>query len=138
MTDALSTPDPLAPKGPIDRPPPSGPGSNIETWREFAAQQTGRSVEGDLEKIKNRHELIALVDQQPEAPEVREAPEGVEVYNEPKIQGPGGPAWAVPVEGGFVSEDDLRTAERERAAAELERKHQRAVDTLRQRDEELR
>lgn len=134
MTDALSTPNPLAPKGPLDRPPVSGPGSGEDAWRAFAEQETGRT---DLGR-KSRAELIALVDQQAEAPEVREAPEGVEVYAEPKIQGPGGPAWAVPVEGGFVSEDDLREAERKRAADELERKHQQAVDTLRQRDEKLR
>lgn len=134
MTDALSTPDPLAPKGPLDRPPSSGPGSSEEAWRAYAEQETGRT---DLAR-KSRDELKAIVDQQAVEPEVRKAPEGVEIHSEPKIRGEGGPTWAVPVEGGFVSEDDLRTAERERAAAELERKHQRAVDTLRQRDEELR
>ena len=134
MTDALSTPDPLAPKGPLDRPPVSGPGSGEDAWRAYAEQQLGRT---DLDS-KSRAELIALVDQQAEAPEVRKAPEGVDIYDEPRIEGPGGPAWAVPVEGGYVSEDDLRQAERKRAADELERKHQQAVDTLRQRDEELR
>jgi hypothetical protein len=134
MTDALSTPDPLAPKGPLDRPPVSGPGSGEDAWRAYASQQLDRT---DLDN-KSRAELIALVDQQPEAPEVRKAPEGVEVYDEPRIDGPGGPAWAVPVEGGYVSEDALRQHEIERAAEEKKRKHQLAVDMLRQRDEELR
>jgi hypothetical protein len=138
MTDALSTQN-----KPLSRPPVSGPGSDKEAWRAFAAQETGRSIEGDLEHIKDRHELIAIVDQAVEKPEVRKAPEGVDVLGAveddegreraPRAEGPGGPQWVVPVEGGYVPEDELIRAERQRERDEVARRHEQAVEQLKQR-----
>lgn len=133
MTDALSSRT-------LPRPPVSGPGSDTETWRAYAAQETGRSLEGDLDKIKTRDELISLVDQAatPEAP--KEAPEGVEVVEAeeddegrlrpPRFDGPMGPQWAVPVEGGYVAEDELIMAERRKEAERLAQRHQDRVAQL--------
>jgi hypothetical protein len=138
MTDALSTQDKK-----LTRPPVSGPGSDKEAWRAFAAQETGRSIEGDLEKITERHELIALVDQAVAKPEVRKAPEGVDVLDAdedaegrirpPRAEGPNGPQWVVPVEGGYVPEDDLVRAEREQEKERVARRHAEAVEQLKRR-----
>lgn len=136
MTDALSS-------RALTRPPNQGPGSDIESWRAFAAQETGRSIEGDLEKIQRRDELIALVDQavQPEAPKA--APDGVDVVEAeedeegrlrpPRFDGPMGPQWAVPVEGGYVPEDELVAAERKREAEKKAERHQDRVKQLQDR-----
>lgn len=138
MTDALSTPE---------RPPNQGPGSDMESWRAYAAHVTGRAIEGDLDKFQRRDELIALVDQAvaPEAP--REAPDGVEVHapeeddegreRPPAFSGPMGPQWAVPVEGGYVPEDELIKAEREREKERLAERHRDQIEQLRTRDEKL-
>lgn len=134
MTDALSTPKSLP------RPPKSGPGSDIETWRAFAAQETGRQIEGDLDKIKSRDELVALVDQAVAPEDLKKAPDNVEVVEPeedhkgrlrpPRFDGPMGPQWAVPVEGGYVAEDELVEAEREREAERSAQRHQDRVKQL--------
>ena len=130
MTDALSTPQ---------RPPVQGAGSDMESWRKYASHVTGRPIEGDLEKIQRRDELIALVDQAVTPETEKEAPEGLEVQEAdedgrpPRIDGPNGPQWAVPVKGGYVAEDDLRVAERE---AEAERQQKRHQDRLAQLQEQ--
>ena len=139
MTDALRT------DGGLPRPPESGPGSDKETWRAYVAEKTGRAIEGDLEKISTRDELIAIVDHMPPPEDVRPAPEGVEVLEAeedehgrerpPAMEGNnGGPAWVVPVEGGYVAEDDLVRADRERQAEEKKRRHAEAIAQLRPRD----
>lgn len=131
--DALSTPTEL------DRPPRSGPGSDIETWRRYAAQETGRAIDGDLENIKSRDELIALVDQAVERPEVKEAPDSVEVHEAdedgrpPVVEGPSGPQWMVPVKGGFVAEDELQRAEREREEERQAERHRDRLEQLKER-----
>lgn len=130
MTDALSTGTRL------DRPPVSGPGSGKAEWRAYVEQETGRTDLGE----KSRDELVSVLDHTgPDGTILREAPEDVEVHegNEdedgriraPRIDGPNGPQWAVPVEDGFVAEDDLVTAERD---AEKERKRERHADRLAQ------
>ncbi len=134
MTDALSS-------RALPRPPESGPGSGVEKWREYAAQETGRSIEGDLEKITSRGELIALVNQNAAPTAVREAPEGVKVVEPkkddegrlrpPAFEGNGGPQWAVPVEGGYAPEDDLVRAERAVEKEKLRKRHEEAVAQLR-------
>lgn len=141
MTDALRTP---GSGGPLSRPPESGPGSGVEKWQAYAAQETGRALEGDLDQIKERAALIALVDHLPPAEEVRVAPEGVEVVEAekddhgrerpPALEGNSGPQWAVPVEGGYVGEDDLRRAEAKAAAEETKRRHEERVAQLRARE----
>lgn len=131
MTDALSTPE---------RPPNQGPGSDIESWRNYAAHVTGRAVEGDLDQFRRRDELIALVDQAVAPEATKEAPDSVtvldarvvehdgeDVQRAPRIDGPNGPQWAVPVKGGYVGEDELTAAERR---AEKERTQQRHRDRL--------
>lgn len=144
MTDALRTP---GSGGPLPRPPESGPGSGVDKWQAYAAQETGRALEGDLDQVKERAVLIALVDHVPPKEDLRKAPEGVDVYEAetdkhgrerpPALEGEGGPQWVVPVEGpdgpGYAAEDDLLRAECERQAEEKKRRHEEAVAQLRQR-----
>jgi hypothetical protein len=135
VTDALSTPDPLSTKGPLQRPPVSGPGSGKDEWYPFAAQETGRTEDELRAQGLSRDQLVALVDHAPEVPEVREAPEGVTVVDEPKIEDYQGRAvWAVPVEGGYASEDEIRQAERELEEKRLADRHEAAREQLRQRE----
>lgn len=130
MTDALSTGKRL------ERPPVSGPGSGKAEWRAYVEQETGRTDLGE----KSRDELIDILDHTgPDGTILREAPEDVEVHEghededgrirAPRIEGPNGPQWAVPVEDGFVAEDELQKAER---AAEKERVRKRHQDRLAQ------
>lgn len=141
MTDALRTPDA---GDRLPRPPESGPGSGVEKWQAYAAQETGRALEGDLDQIRERAALIALVDHLPPAEDERKAPEGVEVVEgetdehgrerPPALEGNAGPQWAVPVEGGYVGEDDLRRAEVEQAAEEKRRRHEERLAQLKPRE----
>lgn len=137
MTDALSTPKSLP------RPPKSGPGSDIETWRAFAAQETGRQIEGDLEHVKSRDELVALVDQAVAPEALKEVPDDVEVLEAeeddegrlrpPRFEGPMGPQWAVPVEGGYAAEDEIARAERKREQERLAERHRDQLAQLKRR-----
>ena len=128
MSDALKTP--------LPRPPLSGPGSDKETWRAYVSQETGRAIEGDLDEIDSRDKLIALVDQHVPREVLREAPEGVELLEaEEDEQGRLRPPavdgqWVIPVEGGYVAEDELIRAERERDRRETQRRHELAVAQL--------
>lgn len=124
VTDALSS-------RALTRPPDSGPGATVEAWRAFAAQETGRSIEGDLDKVKDRQALIALVNQAGQIEEPKVAPDGVKVAPEPKAKDAlGRPEWMVPVEGGYASETAMVTAEREARIAEQKRRHEEAQEQL--------
>ncbi len=114
----------------------------MDKWRAYAAQETGRSVEGDLDQITSRDELVAMVNQLGAAQVVREAPEGVDVVKPekddlgrerpPALEFNGSPAWAVPVAGGgYVAEDELVIAEREVEKEKLRKRHEEAVAQLR-------
>lgn len=112
----------------LKRPPLSGPGSDLETWRRFAAQELDVEV-SEFADMK-REEVIALVDNGPKAfegedgaptgtgyrtvPEadataLREAPEGVDVQEDPKdvTDALGRRTWATPVAGGYAPEIEL-------------------------------
>lgn len=131
MTDALST---LGPKGSLQRPPESGPGSGTVEWRKFAAQETGRTEEELTAKNYSRDQLIALVDHTGPEPEVKEAPKGVEVLSEPEATGARGrPVWTIPVEGGYAVEAEVLTAEFEEKEAEKARRHEDAQRQLSER-----
>lgn len=120
MTDALSTP--------LPRPPDSGPGSGLDKWAAFAAQETGEPIE--MFEGLSRDEVKVLLDHRAERPESKEAPDGVDVLDEPKSKDAlGRPEWMVPVEGGYASETEIVTAERE---AERERQAARHQDRVAQ------
>lgn len=120
MTDVLSTPPP--------RPPVSGPRSGVDAWREYAVFVTGEGPETFADLA--RDEIIALLDHRSERPENKEAPDGVAVLDEPKSKDDlGRPEWMVPVEGGYASETEIVTAERE---AERERMRERHQDRIKQ------
>jgi hypothetical protein len=126
MTDALSTP---GPKGSLQRPPESGPGSGTTEWRKFAAQETGRS-EAELAD-KSRDQLIALVDHTGPEEEAKEAPKGVKVVDEPEATGARGrPLWMTPVEGGYAVEADVLTAEFEEQRERTAQRHEDALTQL--------
>lgn len=131
VTDALSTPEPKK-RGPLERPPVSGPGSGTDEWRAFAAQETGRSV-AELKKY-DRAQLIALVDFTGPESDLREAPEGVDVVDEPRLKDINDrPQWAVPVQGGYAAEDEIRVAEREQERERVAERHRDRLDQLKQR-----
>lgn len=138
-TDALSTPDP---NNRLERPPTSGPGSGRNEWAAFAAQELNSSI--DQFDGLSRDEIKVLLDHNAPKPDVREAPEGVDVIAAEETEDGGErapritdssdrPVWAVPVEGGYVSEDELRSAERQKELDEKKRRHELAVEQLRQR-----
>lgn len=135
MTDALSSPN-----AKLQRPPVSGPGSDTEKWRAFVAQETGRT---DLDGM-SRDKLIEILEHEGPQANARHVPDDVELHDPveidngmggtrevaPALESPaGGPEWAVPVEGGYVAESELVTAERK---AERERTAKRHADRLRQ------
>jgi hypothetical protein len=115
----------------LTRPPESGPGSAREAWVAFAAQELD-VPESDFADQKDwtREKIIALVDNYPRAYEgkhedgsssgvrvvpeadatkLREAPEGVDVYDDPKgvTDALGRRTWAAPVEGGYADELEI-------------------------------
>jgi hypothetical protein len=117
----------------LTRPPESGPGSDNNTWKAFAAQELGVDV-SEFDGMK-REEVIALLDSSPKAfegkdedgeptgvrvvPEadatkLRKAPEGVAVVEEAKDvrDALDRRTWAVPVEGGYAAENEIAEVEK--------------------------
>ena len=119
----------------LQRPPPSGPGSGIDMWRAYVAQETGEDISEFQDEVEwPRQKLIELVDSNPlvsggkhedgtpsgvrvipevDATQLREAPEGVAVVDDPADveDALGRPTWAVPVAGGYAAENEILDAE---------------------------
>jgi hypothetical protein len=114
----------------LERPPLSGPGSDLESWKRFAAQELDVPLSDFDDPEMKRADVIALLDNDPkayaekdekghptgyrvvpetDATQLREAPEGVDVVESAKAVSDalGRPTWATPVEGGFAAELEL-------------------------------